>query len=150
MGAGKLDEKYASRLNGGHYNLQLIKPYLARNYDAKEPPWLRHFRTYQGTQLTLPSDGGDGDGDDNEDEMVSILKKDSSYLALSTHEIWPSWTSAMTCQLVGSAMPSISGPMAGPPAREGNLSFPMNMWMIWCGCAIPCHPIRPFTLHCAA
>ena len=73
--------------NGRHYDLLLIKPYLARNYDAQEPTWLRHFRTYQGTQLTLPSDGGEGDGDDNGDEMVSILKKDSSYLALYTRNL---------------------------------------------------------------
>ena len=137
--------------NGGHYDLQLIKPYLARNYDAQEPPWLRHFRTYQGAQLTLPSDGGggDGDGDDNGDEMVSILKKDSSYLALYTRNL----ATLDICNYLpasGFSYAKYFRTYGGPACQGGKSFFPMNMWMIWCGCVIPCHPIRPFTLHCAA
>ena len=73
-------------LDGGRYDLQLIKPYLACNYDAQEPPWLRRFRAYQGPQRALPSDGCDshGDNDDDRDGLVSILKKGSGYLALYT------------------------------------------------------------------
>ena len=59
--------------SGGHYDLQLIKPYLAHNYDAQEPPWLRSFRAYQGPQLALPSIAGDGDGDNHGNKIVSIL-----------------------------------------------------------------------------
>ena len=73
--------------SGWRCNLQLIKPYLAQNYDALEPPWLRHFHAYQGPQLALPSDGDDSYGDNNWDEMVSILKKGSSYLALYTWKL---------------------------------------------------------------
>ena len=42
--------------NGGRYDLQLIKPYLAAVYGAYGPPWLRHFRAYEGPELSAAAD----------------------------------------------------------------------------------------------
>ena len=134
--------------NGGHYDLQLIKPYLVCNYDAWKPPWLCCFRTYQGIWLALPLDGGYGDGDDHGDEMVSILKKGSSYLALYTQKL----AFLDVCNYLPAGAFSYAKYLRiyGGPTCQGGKSFFPNMWTIWHGCAISCHPMRPFIPHCAA
>ena len=43
--------------NIGHYNLQIIKPYLAQVYRAITPLWLWYFRASEGLQQEGKADG---------------------------------------------------------------------------------------------
>ena len=60
--------------NGGCYDLQLIKPYLAAIYGTYGPPWLRRFRAYEGPELSVATDGMSS-CDRRGDEITSVLKK---------------------------------------------------------------------------
>ena len=60
--------------NGGCYNLQLIKPYLAPFYGTHVLPWLCRFRDHEGPEF-LADDDGMLSWDRRGDEITSILKK---------------------------------------------------------------------------
>ena len=72
--------------NGGRYDLQLIKPYLAAIYGAYGLPWLRRFRAYEGPELSAAAEGM-SPGDRGGEETNSILKKSSRFTAIYTHKL---------------------------------------------------------------
>ena len=43
--------------NGGRYDLQLIKPYLAAVYGTYGPPWICRYRANEGPELSVATDG---------------------------------------------------------------------------------------------
>ena len=72
--------------DGGRNDLQLIKPYLAAIYGTYVPPWLRHFQTYEGPELSADADGM-SPWDRPGDEITSVLKKGSCFTAIYTHRL---------------------------------------------------------------
>ena len=72
--------------NGGRYDLQLIKPYLAAVYGAYGPPCLRRFWAYEGPELSATADGMLPSARGG-DEITSILKKGSRFTAIYTHKL---------------------------------------------------------------
>ena len=72
--------------NGGRYDLQLIKPYLAAVYGAYGSPWLRRFQAYEGPELSVAADTMSC-GDRGGDRITSILKKGSRFTAIYTHKL---------------------------------------------------------------
>ena len=72
--------------NGGRYDLQLIKPYLAAVYWTYAPPWLHRFWAYEGSELSVVNDGllpSNRRGD----EITSVLTKGSCFTAIYTHKL---------------------------------------------------------------
>ena len=67
-------------VNGGRYDLQLIKPYLATVYGTYAPPWLW---AYEGPALSVATDGM-SPRDRRGDEITSVLKEGSRFTAIYT------------------------------------------------------------------
>ena len=97
--------------NGGHYDLQLIKPYLAKVYRAMTPPWLRRFRV-QG--IEDPSEEGDN-------EITSILKKGIGFMAIYAHKL--TFLDVCNCLPAGGFVSAKYLSTYGVPACQGGKSF---------------------------
>ena len=74
----------AVSFNGGRYDPQLIRPYVAHNYGAQEPPWLHCFHIYKRPAPLMPTAASPAN-DDDRNEMLSILKK--GLIALYTRRL---------------------------------------------------------------
>ena len=134
--------------NGGRYNLQLIKPYLAAIYRAKAPVWLSIFQNHGQTHCLLIVDSFEVHDENNADEMGIILKRGACFMALSTNNLALldacNYSPAHGFYCIKYL--DLHQLTMAPPAGVENPFHPTNTQKIWPGCATPYHPTWCFVL----